>query len=113
MKVTNMSITNIKGQDMSVSHETVVNEFADVVQAMSEVPGTGILPGFLRGSNVGYATFVEKLLENKFGVKSDISLGFAGMGLVPNTYIDNESGKFLSHSEVIRRIRSATEASKK
>jgi hypothetical protein len=80
---------------------------------MSEVPGTGILPGFLRGSNVGYATFVEKLLENKFGVKSDISLGFAGMGLVSNTYIDNESGKFLSHSEVIRRIRSATEASKK
>ena len=37
MKVTNMSITNIKRQDMSVSHETVVNEFADVVQAMPRI----------------------------------------------------------------------------
>lgn len=83
----------------------------EIFQAAGEAAGAGILHGEIRGSNTGYASFIGQLLASKFGVRSDISLGYAGMGLAPNSGLDNESGRFLTRSEVIRRIRSTMEAS--
>ena len=109
----NKGVSGIGEQEtnMSVLCDNV-NDFADVFQTSKEVSNLGILPGQIRGSNTGYATFIGQLLACKFGVRPDISLGYAGMGLTTNSDLDNESGKFLTRSEVIRRIRSAMEASK-
>ena len=109
----NKGVSGINEQEanMSVLCDNV-NDFADVVQSSKEVSNLGILPGQIRGSNTGYATFIGQLLACKFGVRPDISLGYAGMGLTPNSDLDNESGRFLTRSEVIRRIRSTMEASK-
>ena len=83
----------------------------EVFQAEDEAAGQGFIHGGIRSSNTGYAYFIGQLLASKFGIRSDISLGYAGMGLAPNSGLDNESGRFLSRSEVIRRIRSTMEAS--
>ncbi len=83
----------------------------EIFQAEGEAAGQGIIPGGIRSSNTGYASFIGQLLADRFGIRSDISLGYAGMGLTPNSGLDNESGRFLTRSEVIRRIRSTMEAS--
>lgn len=53
------------------------------------------------------AALVEKCLDERIGIKADISLGFAGTGIGsdPNTYIEKATGRRLSHAEVLQRIR--------
>ena len=67
---------------------------------------SGMVGGHIPGANYAIAAFVEECLENNLGIKTDISLGFAGTGIGsdPNTYIEKSTGRRLSHEEVLQRI---------
>lgn len=103
-----MNINRLKErEELKFTAHEGVKEFTDIVQAMIEVPDSGLGSEHQPGFNNGYASLIETLLEKKYGVKSDITLGYSGIGLVPNTYIDNQTGRKISHAEVLNRIKNA------
>lgn len=67
----------------------------------------GALGGHVPSANNAVAAFVKEILDNLFGIRADISLGWAGTGIGsdPNTYIDKATGRKLTHAEAITKIR--------
>ena len=60
------------------------------------------------GANHVLAEIIEEALYLHLGISADIDLGFMGTGInsKPNKYVDIATGKSLTHSEVINRIKS-------
>lgn len=57
--------------------------------------------------NIAIAGELTKDLERIWGIDANINIGFCGTGIasVNNTYIDKRTGDYISHSDVVARLR--------
>ena len=57
--------------------------------------------------NIVIASELAEDLEKVWGIDAHINLGFCGTGIasVNNTYIDRQTGDYISHSDVVARLR--------
>lgn len=69
----------------------------------------GVIETHLPGANKILAETVKKMLKEDMNIDADISLGFLGTGIgsSKNTYRDMTNGQYISHAEVINRIKKA------
>ena len=92
-----------------------VGELEDLASAMADFPvikqiGVGV--AHIPGANHALAAGVADILKNQMGIRADIDLGWGGTGLNsdPNTYTEISTGRRLSHSEVLNRIKSMSKS---
>ena len=93
----------------NVSGGTVA-EFKELLYTMAADPSLGNelnLKSHMPAVNRYFASELEDLLQEKYGIFSYISVGLLGTGLGsdPNYYMDIETHETISHNEVLRRIR--------
>ena len=69
-------------------------------------------PVYLAGTHVPVTNIIAageltKDLRNVWGIDANINIGFCGTGIasVNNTYIDRQTGDYISHSDVVARLR--------
>ena len=107
-----MTTTNeISVRELETVSGGTVTEFEQLYKAYYSngflVALAGGIGTHIPGVNYIAVAGLEKHLEENLKIKADISIGFAGTGIGsdPNTYVDMETGKSLTHAEVLERIK--------
>ena len=87
-----------------------VSELEDLTKAIVSNPTLQFLGkanSHIPGANRLVADAVEGILKDQLNIDADISLGAFGLGIASakNTYRDMETGKYMTHAEVLDRIK--------
>ena len=87
-----------------------VGELEDLTEAMVSNPTLKFLgkaDSHIPGANRLVADAVEGILKDQLNIDADISLGLfgTGAGSAKNTYRDMETDKYMTHAEVLDRIK--------
>ena len=102
----------LNAQELEKVSGGTVAELKDLTKAIVSNPTLKKLGGFqshVPGVNGLIADQVEKVLQEDLKIDANISLGFLGTGAgsSKNTYRDMKTGQYISHAEVLDRIRKA------
>ena len=108
-----MTIKNVELEELDNVSGGTVKEYDEIVRAVYERWGNdpdGIgadLRAHIPFFNLPCSDSIYYYLREKFGIRANIDLGFAGTGLGsdPNTYKDVVTGQPLTHEQVMARIR--------
>ena len=111
-----MTNTKITAEEMLNTEELekvsggTVAELKDLTNAIVSNPTLKFLSkvdSHIPGANRLVADAVEGILKDQLNIDADISLGLfgTGAGSAKNTYRDMETGKYMTHAEVLDRIK--------
>ena len=86
-----------------------VKEFDEIIRAFGKYDifkEFGGIAAHIPGANKCTVEFVESVLK-EIGINADISIGYLGFGIGsdPNKYSEVGSGRAMTHSEVLSRIK--------
>ena len=86
-----------------------LEELADAIVSNPTLKFLGKAGAHVPGANRISADAVETLLKDHFNIDADISLGLFGTGAASakNTYRDMKTGQYITHAEVLDRIKNA------
>ena len=84
-----------------------LEELADAIVHNPTLKFLGKAGAHVPGANRISADAVETLLKDQLNIDADISLGLFGTGAASakNTYRDMKTGQYISHAEVLDRIK--------
>ena len=84
-----------------------LKDLSDAISENSKFKLLGKIESHVPGINRGVADTVEKILKEDTNIDANISLGFLGTSInsSKNTYRDMETGQYITHSEVLERIK--------
>ena len=108
-----MNTTELTLNELELGNGGTVAECEQLVKAFSNNPILREVMGFgahIPGVNVLAANLVADTLKKRLHIQADIDLGWAGLGINsdPNTYVDLNTGKKLTHAQVLEAIRHYT-----
>ena len=114
---------NINNEEMLSMEELdavaggTVKEFDEIIRAFGKydiVKEFGGIAAHIPGANKCTVEFVESVLK-EIGINADISIGFLGFGIGsdPNKYSAVGSGRPMTHSEVLSRIKTHVDSAYK
>ena len=84
-----------------------LEELTEAIVHNSTLKFLGKANSHIPGANRLVADAVEGILKDQLNIDADISLGAfgTGAGSSKNTYRDMETGKYMTHAEVLDRIK--------
>ena len=111
-------MTKILAEEMMNAEELenvsggTVGELEDLTKAIVSNPTLKFLDkagAHVPGANRISADAVETLLKDQLNIDADISLGLFGTGAASakNTYRDMKTGQYITHAEVLDRIKNS------
>ena len=94
-----------------------VKEFDEIIRAFGKydiVKEFSGIAAHIPGANKCTVEFVESVLK-EIGINADISIGFLGFGIGsdPNKYTGVATGRTMTHSEVLTRIKNHVDSAYK
>ena len=86
-----------------------LEELADAIVHNPTLKFLGKAGAHVPGANRISADAVETLLKDQLNIDADISLGLFGTGAASakNTYRDMKTGQYITHAEVLDRIKNS------
>ena len=110
LKKINAELEQLSDEELEKVAGGTVGELEDLTKAIVSNPTLQFLGkanSHIPGANRLVADAVEGILKDHLNIDADISLGAfgTGAGSAKNTYRDMETGKYMTHAEVLDRIK--------